>query len=267
MPGRPKVASRRGRASTAAGSTPLSLSKKIQAAALTGKVGAVRTWLGAGGRLDATCERGGWSGCTVLLLASSHGHTQLVELLLKRGAEVDARDSGGHTALMAAARWGHNVHLVETLLRRSVSVDLQCEAGFTALICAASGGREQVANALLQHGAEVDLQTNEGHTALMSAAVKGHERVADLLLKNGADVNLQDSGDYTALTKAALHNNPAVLLCLLRAGADMAVRTAAGETALQIAKEEGHTECVAAFRTYLAEVAATAAAEAGGHYV
>ena len=67
---------------------------------------------------------------------------------------------------------------------------------------------------------------------------------------------------------AAIHNRPAVVLRLLRAGADMTLRTAAGKTALQIAKEEGHAECVEAFRTYLGEVTAARSkapsAEAGG---
>ena len=83
-----------------------------------------------------------------------------------------------------------------------------------------------------------------------------------------AEVDLQDGGGYTALTVAAYYDHPVVVLQLLRAGADMALRTAAGKTALQMAKEKGHTECVAAVRTYLGEVAAArskaAAVEAGG---
>merc|ERR1712091_313234 len=67
---------------------------------------------------------------------------------------------------------------------------------------------------------------------------------------------------------AALGNHPAVVLRLLRAGADMTLRSMEGETALQYAKEEGHAECVEAFRTYLGEVMATRSkapsAEAGG---
>ena len=43
----------------------------------------------------------------------------------------------------------------------------------------------------------------------------------------------------------------------------MTLRTAAGKTALQIAKEKGHTECVAAVKTFLGEVAAVEAGGAG----
>ena len=67
---------------------------------------------------------------------------------------------------------------------------------------------------------------------------------------------------------AARFNRPAVLLRLLRAGADMTLRDAEGKTALQLAKEEGHAECLEAFRTHLGAVAAdrskAPSAEAGG---
>ena len=212
---------------------PLALPKKIQAAAAAGKAGVVQTWLAGDGRVDATCVNRGVSGCTLLLIAAEHGHKELVELLLKRGAEADARDSGGGTALMVAAAKGH----------------------------------ERVAEMLLRHGAGISLQDREGGNALMSAAAKGHERVVEMLIQHGAEINLQDSDGHTALMFATRYGHPAVVLRLLRTGADMTLRTEEGKTALQIAKEEGHTECVEAFRTYLGEVAGrreAAAAEASG---
>ena len=104
--------------------------------------------------------------------------------------------------------------------------------------------------------------------ALTAAAHGVKERVLDLLLRRGAEIDLQDKDGDTALMLAAEHNRPAVVLRLLRAGADMKLRDAAGKTALQWAKEEGHAECVQAFRTHLGGVAAgrskAASAEAGG---
>ena len=85
MTGRPKAgsaASRRGHASTASQAAPLALPKTIQAAAADGSVGVVQTWLAGDKLVDATCERGGWSGWTLLMLAAANGHKQLVELLL-----------------------------------------------------------------------------------------------------------------------------------------------------------------------------------------
>ena len=48
----------------------------------------MQTWLTGDGRVDATCERGGVSGWTLLAIAATNGHKQLVEVLLKRGAKV-----------------------------------------------------------------------------------------------------------------------------------------------------------------------------------
>ena len=96
MPGRTKAgsaASRRGHASTAATAAPLSLPKRIEAAAENGKVSMVQTWLAGDGLVDATCVHRNVSGCTLLLIAAEHGHKQLVEVVLERGAEADARDT------------------------------------------------------------------------------------------------------------------------------------------------------------------------------
>ena len=142
MPGRNGAGKGRERASTAPQAALLALPKKIQAAAVDGKLGVVQTWLAGDGRADATCVHRGMSGCTLLAIAATEGHKQLVEELLKRGAKPDAQNSVGVTALMSAA----------------------------------ANGRVQVAETLLQHGAEINLQDSVGCTTLMLAADQGCER-------------------------------------------------------------------------------------------
>ena len=68
---------------------------KIAKAAEHGKVGVVQMWLSGDGLVDATCVRGGVSGWTLLAIAATEGHKQLVEVLLKRGAKPDAQNSIG----------------------------------------------------------------------------------------------------------------------------------------------------------------------------
>ena len=150
MPGRTKAGSagsRRGHASTAATAAPLALPKRIEAAAENGKVGVVQTWLAGDGRVDATCVHRGVSGCTLLLIAAEHGHKEIVELLLMRGAEADARDSEGCTALMVAAAKGHE-RVAEMLLRHGAGINLQNSLGGTPStaippLCSACCGRAQ----------------------------------------------------------------------------------------------------------------------------
>ena len=76
-------------------------------AAERGEEEAVLAWLEGGGRADATYERGGVSGLTLLMGAAGNGHERVVELLLQRGAEINKQDSDGWTALMYAADNGH----------------------------------------------------------------------------------------------------------------------------------------------------------------
>ena len=91
----------------AAGRAPsgvVAVSAEVVAAAERGDEKAVLAWLEGVGRVDATYERGGVSGLTVLILAAANGHERVVELLLRRGAEINKQDSDGATALMIAAQ-------------------------------------------------------------------------------------------------------------------------------------------------------------------
>ena len=79
--------------------------------------------------------------------AASNGHADVTEVLLKHGADVNAKGDFGYTALMEAARG--------------------------SLIIAASGYYAKTAEILLKHGADVNAKSDAGLTALMEAASKG----------------------------------------------------------------------------------------------
>jgi len=68
--------------------------------------------------------------------AAIDGHKQLIELLLRRGAEIDKQNGKGGTALMGAAQEGHE-RAVELLLQRGAEVNKQNSDGCTALMFAA----------------------------------------------------------------------------------------------------------------------------------
>ena len=65
-----------------------------------GEEEAVLALLEGGGRADATYERGGVSGTTLLMLAVEHGHERVVELLLRHGAEINMQSSDGVWTLL-----------------------------------------------------------------------------------------------------------------------------------------------------------------------
>ena len=116
---------------TSDGGFPSRSSDAAVLAAERGEEEAVLEWLDSGGRADATCERGGVNGVTLLMGAARKGHERVAALLLQRGAEVSLQRSDGGTALMAAANQGHE-RVVELLIRHGAEINLLDSNGYTA---------------------------------------------------------------------------------------------------------------------------------------
>ena len=168
------------------------------------------------------------------LLASSEGHKDMVQALLKAGANVDAANGSGETALMAAAMHGHK-DIVETLLSAGVSVDVAAAFGLTALMLAAREGHKDVVEMLLAAGAKIDILVGSGTTVLIVAAAQGHKDVVETLLVAGAKKDVVSRSGNTALMLAIQNGRKDVVEMLLAAGANVAVVNKYGETALSLA--------------------------------
>ncbi|NJN26309.1 MAG: ankyrin repeat domain-containing protein [Cyclobacteriaceae bacterium] len=111
---------------------------------------------------------------------------------LAQGADVNARDENGRTALMLAAFNGHD-HIVRLLLSKDAKVDLTDQSDRSALMFASSGPFAPTVQTLLEAGASLDLVDKEEHwTALMFAAGEGQMEVVKKLVGEGADVNWKD---------------------------------------------------------------------------
>ena len=158
----------------------------------------------------AATERLAWLN-SMLVWASN---PSMAKLLLEKGADATAARHDGTTALMCAARGGHEA-VAQLLLQHCADVAAANNHGITALMWAARGGHEAVAQLLLQHGADVAAANNNGFTALMSAAGGGHVAVAQLLLQHGADAAASSDG-VTALMLAAQGGHEAVAQLLLQ---------------------------------------------------
>ena len=205
----------------------------------------------------ADVEAAQTDGVTALMLAAQGGHEAVAQLLLQHSADVAAARNDGATALMYAALGGHEA-VAQLLLQHGADVAAASNNGFTALMLAAQGGHEAVAQLLLQHGADVAAASNDGWTALMFAAKGGHVAVAQLLLQHGADVAAaQDDGD-TALMCAAKGGHVAVAQLLLQHGADVAAARNDGVTALMLAALGGQEEVAKMLLQHGADVKAAA---------
>ena len=134
----------------------------------------------------------------VLLVAARAGFNPTVDLLLKAGAKVDAKNRFGDTAIMAAALGGH-LAIVKKLQARGAEINPE---GWTPLAYAASSGQVEVVRYLIEVGAKVDAASANGTTPLMMAARGGHAATIDLLLAKGADINHRNENGASALAWA-----------------------------------------------------------------
>jgi ankyrin repeat protein/uncharacterized protein YceK len=127
------------------------------------------------------------NGETALNLAVHAGRTDLARILLDRGADLNHRGRDSTPLHQAAAL--EDPALTELLLDRGASVDARSERAMTPLHVAAGRGRTPVAALLIARGADVDARDHRGATPLHVAASQGHLAVARVLVSHGADID------------------------------------------------------------------------------
>jgi hypothetical protein len=129
-----------------------------------------------------------------LVAAAKSGDVALVEKLLAEGANVNARNKSGETALMKAAWHGHT-ETVQFLLEKGTNIHATDKDGWTALMFAAGKGHTETVKLLLEKGTNIHATEKDDWTALMLAAGNGHTETVKLLLEKCADVNARDSNE------------------------------------------------------------------------
>ncbi|XP_055942116.1 protein TANC2-like isoform X2 [Argiope bruennichi] len=157
------------------------------------------------------------TGHSPLTAASTAGHIQCCNVLLRRGASVTAINRQKDSPLLCAAAEGH-WEVVEKLLMHGASLEQADSSGRTPLMLAAMSGRP-VLELLLSKGASVDMKDKEGLTALSWACLKGHLQAVQCLLSHGSDPNSTDDSGRTPLDFAAFHGDPEIVQLLMDSGA------------------------------------------------
>ena len=186
------------------------------------------------------------SGETPLISAITTGDDELVQLMLQRGASVEARCVDQITPLMHAVNHGH-LSVLELLLKKGAQVDTTT-AGWTVLHRAADIVNLPMAKLLLAQGADIEARSpkdfspkkntiarngsdyedydevdasdaDEGWTALLRAATNGQEAVVRFLVEKGADIEARSPNNGTPLICASEGNYEAIVEFLLKNGA------------------------------------------------
>eukprot|EP01062_Namystynia_karyoxenos_P048944 TRINITY_DN3739_c0_g1_i1.p1 TRINITY_DN3739_c0_g1~~TRINITY_DN3739_c0_g1_i1.p1 ORF type:complete len:640 (+),score=195.10 TRINITY_DN3739_c0_g1_i1:77-1921(+) len=176
------------------------------------------------------------------------------------GSDLECRDPLGRTPLAQACAAGlHEV--VEALLRRGADSATRSDQGVTPLMFAAQGAEEgrpallaadhaDCVAALARHCAALDSQGPQGMTALCYAALQGNEDEAAALLGAGADPRLGNADRVTPLHFAAFRGDAALCRRLVQSGADPHATDSTGRTPAELAQacgsaDSGHSEVLA----------------------
>ena len=213
----------------------------IYDAAYQGNIEAIKKYIADG--TDVNVEDIGFAHITPLHIAASEGHKEVVELLITKGADLNAvstwpgyqgtpldlasrdnqtetadllRKHGGKSAeedsIHVAAKRG-NIKAVKQHLAEGVDVNTNAVIGeWTPLHYAAYGGHKDVAEMLIGKGADVNMKRKGGWVPLHDAAWTGQEQLVELLIAKGANVNTENSGGETPLDWAKDKSETAEIL-------------------------------------------------------
>jgi len=139
------------------------------------------------------------------------GDTKAVDLFVRSGFPPDVRDKSGVPMLCLAARSRHH-SIVELLLERGADINAQSDdRGYSALLDAAQQGDDTLLHFLLDRGADPDAHSKDGQTALILAVGRTDIPMVAMLLDHGADPDVSDKLGLSARKYASLFKNPDIV--------------------------------------------------------
>ena len=161
---------------------------------------------------------------TAVFCASEYGHSDIVELLFKSGADLNVRDCDAWTALMYASQHGREM-CVLTLIANGADVHILSRDSACCLIL----GVQQNHVSIVQHiikamHSEPEKMETPICNAFIWSIFKNHHEFFDLFLEAGASVNVgfkHDSDNGSALILAARLGHNDLVRKLIDAGADI----------------------------------------------
>lgn len=161
-------------------------------------------------------------------LAADHDYTTLTDFAGRPAVQAAARANAGE-----AIRW---------LAANGADIDAADAIGFTALFEAARDGQAQAVSVLLDLGADANRRADASAlslTPLHMAAIGDHAEIVERLLASGADPDVQGTMGATPLMWAVFEGSQNSARVLLEGGANAGLATGDGTTFVAIARQRG----------------------------
>lgn len=207
----------------------------------------------------ANAKRSKDDGDTVLIVAASGGSSETVAMLLAAGADLKLTNNLGETALMKAVKLDHRyspdarLPMIDLLLQKGADINAHDKNGMTPLLhsvvqyMSEAGGvisHPEVVRLLIARGADIQAKDLEGNTALLLTVGvwQGPIEIVDVLLSKNIDINAQNKRCVSALMVAADKGKLDVIQLLLQKGADLNLEDSEKSTALDHAVEGGYVD-------------------------
>ena len=198
------------------------LAGPIHDAVMNGNIDEVQWQLDAGVDVNEESSKG----LTPLHYAASAGHNDIVELLIERGANVNATDSGKGATPLDYAHWRDHEEVIETLNAHNAQREHEKGGkgiGQSSLIhdAALDGDIDEVQRQL-DAGVDPNLKSSKGATPLFYAVYGGHLEIVELLITRGADVNALYLNGNSVLDQAHNYDDQEMVELLEAHGAEVA---------------------------------------------
>ncbi|KAM6407204.1 ankyrin repeat and SOCS box protein 3 isoform 1-T3 [Pluvialis apricaria] len=163
----------------------------LHLSALHGSLESIRVLLEAGADPNEVTTEA----TTALFLAVENEHADIVKFLLQHGANVEGPHSWSGWNSLHQASFQGCTEMMKILMDKGASKECKDDFGITPLFVAAQYGKLESLSLLVSHGADVNCQAKDRATPLLIAAQEGHTECVELLLSKGADPNLYCNED------------------------------------------------------------------------
>ncbi|MFC2089352.1 ankyrin repeat domain-containing protein [Bacteroidota bacterium] len=181
------------------------------------------------------------NGRTAIHLAAMQNHTSVVNVLIRKGVDVNFKDGSNKTALIYAIE-NKQRDLIDLLLLNGAKLPEEQELMNHCLHAAVLYSLQDIADELLENGASLSGLDNNGRSLLHNAVIGENIKWVELLCEKNIDSNTEDSFKRTPLHYSVESNQLEITKSLVKNGAEINSIDYTNRTPLTIAKGLGYVQ-------------------------